>query len=174
MVPGRRVRTAVNRELYRVSACSVSVSATHVAAFAGTLGSRFSLTDKPCERLSPGVVVLSPVDHTRDRKNTEHSRWTQTGGHTTVTLCHAAGTNSGTRQHTLSPARGAARTRRQAREPPASSCDELIPAQPCPSTSHTSCSSITTLNDCPKLYFRLRFKSVDPKVTFLPTEAHLP
>lgn len=48
-------------KLYHVSACSNAVSATQVTVFPGALGMTSSLTDKPWERLSPGVAVLDPV-----------------------------------------------------------------------------------------------------------------
>lgn len=57
-------------KLYRVSAGSDSVIASHGGVFTGVLGSGCSWTDRHWERLSPGVFVLNPVNHTRERKNT--------------------------------------------------------------------------------------------------------
>lgn len=56
-------------KIYHVSACSDSVSATYVMASTGALGLSFSLTDKPWERLGPGVVIFNPANHISQRKN---------------------------------------------------------------------------------------------------------
>lgn len=56
-------------KLYRVSACSDSVSATYVVVFTEAFGIKFSLAGKAWERLGPGVVVFNPANHRSERKN---------------------------------------------------------------------------------------------------------
>ena len=56
-------------KLYHVSACSDSVSATYAVAFTEASGIKFLLAGKAWERLGPGVVVFSPVNHRREKKN---------------------------------------------------------------------------------------------------------
>lgn len=53
----------ITKIFYHVSACSDSVSATYAVIFTGALGIIFPLTDKPWERLGPGVVVFNSVYH---------------------------------------------------------------------------------------------------------------
>lgn len=56
-------------KLYHVSTCSDSVSATYVAVFTGAPRIKFSLADKPWERLGPGVD-FNPINHRSKRITT--------------------------------------------------------------------------------------------------------
>lgn len=58
----------ITKVFYHVSAGSDSVSATYAVIFTGALGIIFPLTDKPWERLGPGVVVFNSVHYASGKK----------------------------------------------------------------------------------------------------------
>lgn len=60
----------IRRIFYHVSACSDSVSVTYAVISTGALGIIFPLTDKPWERLGPGVVVFHSVHHASGKEKT--------------------------------------------------------------------------------------------------------